>query len=356
MKICVYAICKNESKFVDRWVDSMSEADEIYVLDTGSEDNTVELLKSRGVHVEVKYYEQFRFDQARNDSLKLLPKDTNICVCTDLDEVWTKGWRKELEKVWGQNTKRARYKYVWNYKEDGSEGYTFFADKIHSYGDFDWIHPVHEVLKSNIKEYESVQIQNATLEHHADDSKSRKQYLPLLELSVKENPYDDRNVHYLGREYMFSGQWEKAIETLKKHLELPTATWSEERCASLRFIARCQKELNRLEMAEFYFKLAICECPTSREPFYELGMFYYEKGKYLDSATVLYSMLNITNRALSYVSDPACWGGDVYDVLSICNYYLGNKKEAIANCIKAIEFAPNDERLIGNLNIYNNMK
>ena len=30
MKVCVYAICKNEELFVDRWVDSMQEADEIY--------------------------------------------------------------------------------------------------------------------------------------------------------------------------------------------------------------------------------------------------------------------------------------------------------------------------------------
>ena len=47
MKICVYAISKNESKFVDRCVDSMSEADDIYVLDTGSTDDTVEKLKKK---------------------------------------------------------------------------------------------------------------------------------------------------------------------------------------------------------------------------------------------------------------------------------------------------------------------
>ena len=47
MKICVYAISKNESNFVDRWVESMSEADDIYVLDTGSIDDTVEKLKKK---------------------------------------------------------------------------------------------------------------------------------------------------------------------------------------------------------------------------------------------------------------------------------------------------------------------
>ena len=45
IKICVYAICKNEEKFVERWVNSMKEADNIYVLDTGSTDNTVKKLK-----------------------------------------------------------------------------------------------------------------------------------------------------------------------------------------------------------------------------------------------------------------------------------------------------------------------
>ena len=44
-KIVVYAISKNEEKFVKRWVNSMKEADAIYVLDTGSTDNTVKLLQ-----------------------------------------------------------------------------------------------------------------------------------------------------------------------------------------------------------------------------------------------------------------------------------------------------------------------
>lgn len=50
-KVCVYAICKNEEKFINRWVESMKEADEIYVLDTGSTDNSRKLLKKLGVNV-----------------------------------------------------------------------------------------------------------------------------------------------------------------------------------------------------------------------------------------------------------------------------------------------------------------
>ena len=67
-KICVYAISKNEEKFVSRWVESMKEADDIYVLDTGSNDHTREELKKRGVHVTKKIIKPWRFDVARNES------------------------------------------------------------------------------------------------------------------------------------------------------------------------------------------------------------------------------------------------------------------------------------------------
>ena len=80
MKVCVYAICKNESKFVRRWMESMSEADGVYVLDTGSEDGTPALLTALGAEVTVERVSPWRFDTARNRSLALVPEDADICV------------------------------------------------------------------------------------------------------------------------------------------------------------------------------------------------------------------------------------------------------------------------------------
>ena len=99
MKVVVYAISKNEEKFVNRFCESMKEADEIYVLDTGSTDDTVKLLRENGVNVLVKEIVPWRFDVARNESLNMVPDDTDICICVDLDEVFVSGWREELEKV-----------------------------------------------------------------------------------------------------------------------------------------------------------------------------------------------------------------------------------------------------------------
>lgn len=87
---------KSEEKFVERWVNSILEADDIiYVLDTGSTDGTVKKLKDLGVNVTIKKIIPWRFDITRNKSLELISKDYDICVCTDLDEVFIKGWRKK---------------------------------------------------------------------------------------------------------------------------------------------------------------------------------------------------------------------------------------------------------------------
>ena len=109
-KICVYAICKNEAKFAKRWMESMREADWVVALDTGSSDGTAEILREQGAQVEEEIISPWRFDVARNRSLELVPEEADICVCTDLDEVFHPGWRKALEAAWKDTTKRARYR------------------------------------------------------------------------------------------------------------------------------------------------------------------------------------------------------------------------------------------------------
>lgn len=82
----------------------MSEADEVFVLDTGSTDRTADLLQELGAKVTKDSIIPWRFDTARNRSLDLVPMDTDICVCTDLDEVFHPGWRKLLESAWQPET------------------------------------------------------------------------------------------------------------------------------------------------------------------------------------------------------------------------------------------------------------
>ena len=351
MKICVYAISKNEEKFVKRWTESMKEADEIYVLDTGSTDKTVDLLKENDVHVVKKEINPWRFDVARNESLQLLPKDTDICVCTDLDEVFQKGWREELEKVWQKNTTRIKYTYNWKLDENNNPLVSFYTEKIHKLSGYKWKNPVHEILEYNGNENVLI-IDSIILNHYPDETKSRKSYLSLLELSVKEDPNNDRNTHYLGREYMYHGYWKKCIKTLKKHLKLKTANWKDERSASMRFIARSYQSLNNYKEAKTWLEKAIIETPYLREPYVERAILAYNEENYLDVEKYCLKALTIKYHQKTYINEIFCWDDTIYNLLAISNYYQNKFNYAIYFINLAIEKNPINKDLYNNRKIF----
>ena len=346
-KVCVYAITKNEEKFVKRWYNSVKEADEVYVLDTGSTDNTVKILKELGAKVIVKKIVPWRFDVARNESLKMVPDDCDICVCTDLDEVISKGWRKKLEMLWKSNTTRLKYNYNWSHDENNKPLVNFYIEKIHKKNGYTWKHPVHEVLQYD-KEENVITTDLITVDHYPDDTKSRSSYLPLLELSVKEDPNDDRNMHYLGREYMFHGKYNEAIDTLIKHLSLKSATWKDERCASMRFISRCYKYLNRYEEARMWLNKAIKEAPYLRDSYMEMAMLEYEVKNYELVKKYCLKALNIKVHAKTYINEPFSWDYTVYDLLSISSFYLNDIEESLKWSNIAVKMNSNNQRLIDN--------
>lgn len=351
-KICVYAICKNEEQFVEKWVESMSEADKIIVLDTGSTDKTVSKLKSAGVDVYEEKITPWRFDVARNRSLEFVPDDIDICVCVDLDERFEPGWREILEKAWESGTKRAQYRYTWNFNPDGTEGVVFWIDKIHACHGFHWEHPVHEVLTyTGTEPCNTVYAEGIQLNHYADITKSRAQYLPLLELSVKEAPDDDRNMHYLGREYMFRGEWDKCIDTLKHHLSMPKAQWKDERCASMRYIAKSYLQKGNREEAKIWYYKSIAEAPYLREPYMDLANLLYEEKEWYGVLYFAQSAIKIKERPRTYICEAGAWGSSPYDLLSLGYYFTGAYEKALESANKALEFSPQDERLLSNKKI-----
>lgn len=353
LKIAVYAICKNEEQFVDRWMDSMQEADMVIVTDTGSaDDRTVAKLKERGAVVYEVHVNPWRFDVARNISLDFVPGDVDVCVCTDLDEILEPGWRVKLEAAWTPRTTRLKYMYTWSFNPDGSRGVTFWYEKIHRRHGFRWTHPVHEVLTYYGDEPDVYAWEPAIqLDHYPDPAKSRSNYLPLLELSVKEDPNDDRNMHYLGREYMFYGLWDNCIETLQKHLAMPEAQWKDERCASMRYIAAAHKAQGDYREAKSWLYRAIAEAPHLREPYVELAQLAYSEQDWPAVYHMAEEALKITSRPDSYINEAYAWDATIYDLGALSCYQLGMLHKSCEWAGIAADMSPDDERLKSNLEI-----
>lgn len=352
-KVCVYAICKNEEQFVDRWMDHVNEADLIYVTDTGSGDNTIEKLKQRGAFVSSYITDPFRFDYSRNHCLELIPEDVDICVSLDLDDVIEKGWREKLESAWSSGSTRGLYIYNWSFNPDGSPAVQYTHQRIHSRKNYKWIYPTHEVLEYMGTESEQQRfIDGLIVNHFPDREKDRSLNLPLLELAVKENPNDSRNLHYLGREYLFTGQWNKCIETLSKYLDPQISFWDEERSASMRFIARAYGNLgNEYEQKKWLYK-AIAETPFLREPYMEFAFIAYKEQSWESLLFFSIEALKIKNKTFRYVNEPFAWDFTPYDFAALAYYNMGMSHKAIPYSLEAMKLDPDNERLKSNHKFY----
>ena len=343
LKIVVYAIAKNESQFVRRFCDAAKDADMIFVADTGSTDDTVSLLEECGAHVAHISIKPWRFDDARNAALALLPDEFDVCVSLDLDEVLQPGWREEIERVWTTGTTRLRYGFDWGC------GIVFQYEKIHSRWGYRWHHPLHEYPVADRIEEVWANTDQLLVVHQPDPTKSRGQYLDILRVSIEEDPFCPRNAFYYARELSFHGHWREAITQAERYLALPRATWPNERCYALRVIGRCYQELGEPENAVKSFRLACAEAPYTREPWHELAKQCYLMSRWPECLGAALTCLSITHRDKVYTVDPSVWGAPAHDWASIAAWNLKLYALAYEHALLAVEKDPNDFRLRQNL-------
>jgi len=142
--------------------------------------------------------------------------------------------------------------------------------------------------------------------------------------------------------------WNESIDTLIKHLSLKTATWKDERCASMRFIARCYTNLNRFEEARMWLNKAIEESPYLRDPYIEMALLEYKFSNWEKVEYYCKSALEIKNHAKSYINEPFSWDHTPYDLLSLSYFYQKKYNLALDNINLALDISPKEERLIKN--------
>lgn len=360
-KICIYAICKNEAKFVDKWYESMKEADEIIVVDTGSTDDTVAKLKQYPkIKVFEKTWDVWRFDEPRNYAMSLASEDIDIFFSTDLDEVLEPGWAKVLKEKWNPEVHtRAVYKYAWSHLPNGEPARIFHYTKIHN-KDWKWQYPVHEILT---RDGECWHNQNETLDlfneiylhHYPDPKKSRGNYLPLLELRAEENPDNDSyGKLYLAHEYFYRGKYDKCINMIKEKL-LPRFEIdynSLEQANILLFLGDAYAKKNKMQYAIENWTAAILTEKKYRDPYLRLASYYNDMGFFNLSLGYLAEAERISERLYSWLEQDRSWTVEPCDLKAIAHYYLGHYDLAYEYGKEAFIYEPNNKRLLDNLSYY----
>jgi len=351
-RIAVYAIAKNEEKHVRRFYESAKDADLVVVADTGSTDGTLEALEAlwdlepqvQNLSVYSISVQPWRFDIARNANMALIPADFDVCVCIDLDEELQPGWRQEIERVWKPETTQLTYMFDWGV------GIKFKYEKIHSRNGWRWEGACHELIipdpRARVVRADTDML---LLIHKPDPSKSRGQYLELLETTVKERIDHSRTQFYYARELTFFGRWDDAIRELNVYLESQNANWINERCYAMRLIGRCWKEKGDFYQALAWFRRACAEAPHTREPWCELALALHDARAWPECYAAATNALAIANQERVYTNDPAVWGFQAHDLAAVAAWNLGMWGEAEKQAALAVEKEPNDQRLVNNL-------
>jgi len=350
VKICVYAIALNEAKFVEKFYSSAKAADMIVLADTGSTDATVDIARELGITVYDISVKPWRFDTARNTALSLIPKDYDICISLDMDEILTPGWRDLVTDAWRPGTTRLQYKF------NNGAGNIFNATKIHSRHGYNWRHLCHEMIEIDprVKEQWSV-IDDILIEHYPDTTKSRGQYLTQLEAAVKEDPYSHRYSWYLAREYWYYRRYEDSIREFDRYLAMPSATWHHERSFALRTQGKCLRLLNQTDQALQKLRLAVDTSRYIRDTWLDLAQACYELKQWQECFYASIQGLTIKNREYVFTSGPEPWTWKLYDLAALAAHNLGMKDTAIHYGGCALEMNPSDMRLLKNCEYYLNM-
>lgn len=343
MKIAIYSPALNEEKNVISWAKSCEDADYRVVIDTGSKDNTKYLLEDEGVSVYDARIIPWRFDDAYNIAMSLVPDDANILICLHMDERLEPGWRQLIEQYWSPTTTRLRYTYIWNWNLDRTPGRTWLGDRIHSRGGYRWQGATHEGLccRTN-NEVQTVCNQLRIL--HFPEAKNKSGDLPLLLEAKNEMPHDARMRGYLAREYMYNNQYENATATYKEFL-----TMSYDKTE--RGQAMISLSTTDTDNKVFWLKSAVIEVPNHREPLVNLSQHYYGIVDWPNCYKYAKLALAIINHPMDYTCTPEAWGSQPHDLCSIAAWNLSLYKESLEQAKLALDKNPNDTRLQSNLKL-----
>ena len=299
MKIAVYTIALNEEKHVERWYNSVKDADYILIADTGSTDRTVEIAKSLGINVYNISVKPWRFDTARNVALSLLPDDIDMCVSLDMDEVIDEGWREALEKTTGN-----QITYVFRNKKD------FINDRIHARHGFMWKYLMHECLVTDRTEMIDEFCPGIEVTHIPDTEKPRTQYLQLLKDALAENPDIGKYYRYLTQTFISEKRFEEAEEYFLKVLDIPN--FSKEDTA---YVYKTLSEIIPEKTGE-YLLLCLETAPNRREPYYYIAKWYGDHKRWEECVIWCEAALEVDKIVVDVFKDNDAWGQSMLELYS----------------------------------------
>ncbi len=380
-------IVKNEEKLLEGCLESIKDiVDEIIVVDTGSNDGTIEIAKKYGARI-FDYPWDGSFANARNYSIRqaacdwiLLPDADERFIAEDKDKLFQFLRNEELDGA---------FFTIYNYVgEGGGTNYTLHNAfrLLRNNGLYEFWGEIHEQITRPDGNFQSNKftVLNVRIKHlgYLDqvvaEKDKRKRNIPLLQKQLEDDPHNPFTLFNLGNEYMALKEYEKAYELYKESMDhynkseafSPHLLFRSAMCLytmkkfpeaielaekALKIYPRCTDfeyfkglvywdwkrytkaidSFNKaIEMGEPPKEIRFSDDCATVKPLYSLGKLYMYLNDYQRALDAFIKILNI-NSALFYV---------LYDIADILNMAFADKnvvEEKLTGYFGSLNHLPN---------------
>jgi hypothetical protein len=348
LSVCILA--KNEEEIISNAIKSVqSFADEILILDTGSEDKTIKISKDLGCQV-FSYEWENDFSKARNKLISLAKSDWILML--DSDEVINYESSKLIKILLStlDNKKTYSNKIINFMDSDNNINNSlihYMPRLIPNNNKFEYTGKIHETIKSkDNNDNFLVNIQEIEIYHYGYKKSKIKEKNKLirnkeiLETSILENNSDISSLYHLAINFREELKYKDYFETLKKieSLNLDNAFYLESKILILDALIL----LNDIVQAEVYAKNLYEEAKESVNYLFLYSEILYRLDRYQESIDIAKVLLNKKNHTSSLFLDSAIKSWKVLLLLTNSYYKLGDIVHARIFCKKTIKEAPLD--------------
>jgi tetratricopeptide (TPR) repeat protein len=337
--------CLQENKkFIDHWT----------ILDTGSTDNTKEIIKSELSDIPGNLYEEpfVNFAHSRNRSLELSSKSCKYTII--LDDSYILHGGQKLKQLLSKSKQSCFSISIGNYRDNFLQNDYISNRIIKSSDNLKYKYRVHEhiiVNKKNIQEItdpeifindvESMEHKNRSVNRHNKD-------IQLLLLDHKDYPNDPHVIYYLAKTYYNLERYDDALIYFRKLNELKNNIDIEYQF-SYHYDTICTQFMidNNIDNMEISLKNILQKFKNRKEIDYKLAVIYKDRGHNHFVQEILNNIILCKKPKLIHTIIEK----DIYDYLIPylyidLNLILGNINLVIPQLKRLLEIYPNNQPLL----------
>lgn len=349
--ISLCMIVRDEAEVLGRCLTSLNGViDEIIVVDTGSQDETINIAKSFNAKIYTYEWEE-DFSKARNYSFSKASMDYIFWL--DADDVLL---LKELNKLKALKDSMQgdvdAYSMVYHYAFDENDNVLLSFRRyrlVKKEKLFLWYGAVHEYLDvcGNVIDTD-ICITHKRVKEPSD--RNLKIYENRLKKGVKLNP---RDTYYYAKELYDHEQYEKAIDYFLDFIDF-TEGWCQDKINACLKIAQYYTWIGLYQQSRLYCYKSFEFGKPRADVCCQMGSNYLEENK-SEQAIYWYSLaLKVGHDEMGY-ENPACSTWLPHLQLSICYYKQGNVDKAKKHNDEAHKYNQHHESILHNKKFFDQL-